>query len=95
MFIDSAVLDVFGSRWGVLEFITLLAIVAGVSYVGIRVLRSNFTRNKVTGKIKTPLGGDGKKLFKTVMGAIDLAATENDEKIDTMEKRVSLLLFQW
>ena len=72
-------------QWGVLEFITLLAIVAAVSYIGIRVLSSNFTRNKVTGKIKTSLGGDDKKLFKTVMGVIDSAATENDEKIEEEE----------
>ena len=76
---DSAMLDVFGTWWGALEFIILFAIVAAVSYFGVMVLQTNFTKHSVTGNIQTPLGGDNRKLFKTAMSTVDPSASEGNK----------------
>lgn len=74
MFLESAVSDIFGSWWGIFEFLILVLIVVVISHIGVKILLSNFTRNEKTGKLRTaPL--EEPLLFNTVIRAVDATTT--------------------
>ena len=76
MFSGSTLFDIFGSWWGVFEFVVLFATVNAISYIGGRILQSNFTRDEKSERLETPLGGDEKKLFNAVMSSVDTAMAD-------------------
>nr|BDT62658.1 MAG: wsv216-like protein [Metapenaeus ensis nimavirus]GBG35431.1 wsv216-like protein [Metapenaeus ensis nimavirus] len=80
MLLPAVIKDVFGTWWGVFEFVTLLVVVVIVSFIGVRVTQSNFTRDGKTGELKTPLGGDGKALYKAVMFVVNTSAESEETR---------------
>nr|BDT63066.1 MAG: wsv216-like protein [Trachysalambria curvirostris nimavirus] len=85
MSLHSTIIDVFGSSWGVFEFVCLLTIVTIVSFLGVQVIQSNFTRDGRTGKLKNSLGGDARAIYDAFARALDTSAANSASRLQSKE----------